>query len=353
MSCCSECFKSPYLKDKIIRNNSKGNCNFCGGKSVFIIDPRELSYSFQSIFDLYQINEDGGNAVNQILADFPNLIFAEIEFEIIDSLLRTILVEDLETYGQYLEKSIILECNQNQDFKSEIDSLHLTWENFVSEIKSINRFHIKNVFDFEKLEHLLKINSVKLPKGKIYYRGRISDKNGYLDHQMWNPPNHLAKSGRANPVGISYLYIANDLTTTLFETRASLYDYVTIGEFRLKEDLLIVDLKEIGRQDPFDLAQNELLEDYLTYLPFLKRLSSELSRPIRRQDSELDYLPTQYLCEFIKSFESDGVAYGSSLNISGKNLAIFSPEKFECINVNVYEITNIDFGHQQVKEIEP
>ena len=84
-------------------------------------------------------------------------------------------------------------------------------------------------------------------------------------------------------------------------------------------------------------------------MPFLKRLGYELSKPIRRQDSELDYLPTQYLTEFIKSINSDGIAYGSSLNKIGQNLAIFKPEKFECTKVNVYEITDISYKYQLVE----
>ncbi len=349
MKCCSHCFASPYLKDKINRNKSTGNCDFCETHNVSTIDPRELSPSFQSIFDLYILSEKGQQPANQIIEDFSGVIFSLQDLRTIDRLLKEIFADDLQIYAEFFENNIILSCNENPTYAKEVKSLQLTWENFVHEIKSINRFHITSVFDFIKLEHLLKINSVKIPKGKIFYRGRISNAKGYPREEMGNPPNHLAKSGRANPVGISYLYIANDLDTTLFETRAGLHDYVSIGEFKLKEDIQIIDLKEVGNQDPFDLAQNELLEDYLAYLPFLRRLGYELSKPVRRQDSELDYLPTQYLTEFIKSINSDGVAYGSSLNKTGQNLAIFNPKKFECTKVNVYEITDISYNYQIIE----
>lgn len=235
MKCCSHCFVSPHLKDKINRNKSIGNCDFCETQNVLTIDPRELSYSFQSIFDLYVLNDKGQQAAVQITQDFPEVIFSIMELQIVDRLLKEIFADDLQIYGEFFESSIILSCNENPLYAKEVNSLQLTWENFVYEIKSINRFHITSVFDFVKLAHLLKINSVKLPKGKIFYRGRISDATGYPMEQMGNPPNHLAKSGRANPVGISYLYIANDLDTTLFETRAGLHDYVSIGEFKLEQ----------------------------------------------------------------------------------------------------------------------
>lgn len=346
MKCCSHCFISSHLKDRINRNKSIGNCDFCEAQNISTIDPRELSYNFQSIFDLYVLSEKGQQPAVQIAQDFSGIIFSITDLQIVDRLLKEIFADDLSTYADFFESNIILGCNENPLYAKEVNSLQLTWENFVHEIKSINRFHITSVFDFVKLEHLLKINSVKIPKGKIFYRGRISDEKGFPREQMWNPPNHFAKSGRANPVGISYFYIANDLNTTLFETRAGLHDFVSIGEFKLIEDIQIIDLKEAGNQDPFDLAQNELLEDYLAYSPFLKRLGYELSKPIRRQDSDLDYLPTQYLTEFIKSINSDGIAYGSSLNKIGQNLAMFKPEKFECTKVNVYEIIDISYNYQ-------
>lgn len=353
MKCCSKCFKSPHLKDKINRNELVDNCDFCETINVSVIEARELLFSFQSILDLYLISENGKQSANQIVSDFPNIFLPTLEPETVLELLSAIFADDLEHYGDYLNKNIILECNENPNYQKEVNSLHLTWENFVQEIKSVNRFHIQNVFDFDKLEHLLKINTKKLEKGKIFYRGRISDKKGYPKDKMWNPPAHLANGGRANPVGISYLYIANDLTTTLFETRAALHDYVSIGEFRLKEDIQVIDLKEISNLDPFDLAQSELLENYVAYLPFLQRLGDELSKPVRRNDSDLDYLPTQYLTEFIKSINSDAVVYGSSLNKTGYNLAVFYPEKFECIKVSVYEIMDIEFQYNLVSEVKP
>ena len=62
-------------------------------------------------------------------------------------------------------------------------------------------------------------------KEKKYFRARISDKKGFPKKYMGNPPSLLTKSGRANPEGISYLYLANNIETTLFEVRAGLKDF--------------------------------------------------------------------------------------------------------------------------------
>ena len=71
-------------------------------------------------------------------------------------------------------------------------------------------------------------------------------------------------------------------------------------------------------------------------------LETELSKPLRRLDNELDYLPTQYLCEYIKHLGYDGVEYGSSLHENGINLVIFDETKLECITTKVHEISKIN-----------
>jgi hypothetical protein len=150
----------------------------------------------------------------------------------------------------------------------------------------------------------------------------------------------LAKAGRANPNGISYLYISDKIETSLYETRSTIYDYVTIGDFTVNEKLNIVDLRNITFE-PILWAENEDLNEYLVYIPFLSTLQLELSLPVRSGDREIDYLPTQYLTEFIKSLGYDGVKFQSSLYKDGFNLAIFNPLKLECRVSKVYEIKNI------------
>ena len=44
----------------------------------------------------------------------------------------------------------------------------------------------------------------------------------------------------------------------------------------------------------------------------------------------------------------DGVEYQSSLYPLGYNLAIFNPDKFECLKVEVFDIEKIDLTHKLV-----
>ena len=70
-------------------------------------------------------------------------------------------------------------------------------------------------------------------------------------------------------------------------------------------------------------------------------ISSDLSKPLRSFDSELEYIPTQYICEYFKYIGADGIMFKSSLRQNGKNLVLFYPNKATCVNVLPYEINKI------------
>ena len=79
-----------------------------------------------------------------------------------------------------------------------------------------------------------------------------------------------------------------------------------------------------------------------------------MSRPLRRSDSTLDYIPTQYIVDFIKSIEHDGapeydgIEYNSTTNPGGFNLAIFNPELFQCISIDVYDIEELHYNKKKL-----
>lgn len=351
MKCCTECFSSEYLRSIIQSNSSEsGNCNFCDSTNVRLYNPRELLLFFRNLLDLYAVSEPTiANPLEiQILSDFPEKIFKISNSESVRQLILSIVEDELESFKELLQSNVYIECLVNPSTKNEASILEVSWEKFVEEIKFENRFHIKNTIDLTKLTILLNQFDRKLIKGKIFYRARISDKNGFGVNEMGNPPRHLTKAGRANPQGISYLYLANDIDTTIFETRAALFDFVSIGDFRLKEDIKIIDLHETDLYDPMYLADKDILKDFIVLYPFVSRLEKEISKPNRRADNELDYLPTQYISEFIKSQGFDGVKYKSSVNPNGYNLAIFNPSKFECIKSYVHEVENVKFEHRKI-----
>lgn len=351
MNCCIACLESHYLKQIILTNNSSGDCDFCNSSNINVYNAEELNVFFKGLLDLYEVDEVNGDAIeNQILQDFPEKVFTQalIDKNKVKALLIDIMSEDSSDYEDVLNKPVILKFYKTDYEERIVKPLVFSWEKFSKEIKSVNRFHFQNNLDLEKLKEIFAHYSKVIIKGKNFYRARISPSlEGYPISQMSNPPNDKASDGRANPKGISYLYLSNDIKTSLFEVRANLYDYISVGKFKLKENLQVINLSS-KIIDIFTFLDNDLLEEQIIHQPFISRLEQELAKPHRKSDSDLDYLPTQYISELIKSMGFDGIEFRSAQNPQGYNLAIFYPEKFEPANVAVVEITKLDIDFQRV-----
>lgn len=352
MNCCINCFESQYINSIILTNKKIGNCDFCKSQNISIYEASELNRNFAGILDLFVLDAENGKPLEiQITSDyFHKKVFTQtlIETNNVKQLISEIIKDDIVDYQILLENPVSLRFQTEHDQEDVNQPLFLSWDKFSEEIKTVNRFHLKNHLDLEKLKSLFKHFSKEIYKGKKYYRARISDNpKGYEIDQMWNPPNKFAKSGRANPNGISYLYLANDELTTLYEVRASLFDYVSVGTFRLEENIRVINLSH-STYDIFELAELEelqSLEEVMIHGSFIDKLEQELSKPRRRSDSELDYLPTQYLSELIKSMGYDGIEFKSSLYQDGVNLAIFNPDKFKALDVRLFDIENIELNY--------
>lgn len=216
------------------------------------------------------------------------------------------------------------------------------WKDFVKEIKEKNRFHT-DIVNKEILSKLLQFSFKKYKKGTSFYRARIcKDEVGFEKNEMGSPPSNKASSGRANPEGISCLYLSNSIDTTLYEIRAGAYDYVTVGEFVLQKDIEVVNLSDIDKLSPFIVPDINLIAANIVHL---NNISADIARPLRRHDSSLDYLPTQYICDYIKSQEFAGVEFRSTIYNSGINYAIFDETFFECTQTMVYDIKSIKYDY--------
>ncbi|MEJ5053581.1 RES family NAD+ phosphorylase [Sphingobacterium sp. MYb382] len=301
--------------------------------------------------DLYIVDFKQGNDLTVcIVEDFPNKVFSSlvIQIDAIKQLIEDIVVDDVFDYELILNNPVSLKFLNDDLTKVIIEPLNTTWDKFSAEIKTINRFHFVNAPDLDRLKTLFGYFIKEVPRGKKFYRARIStDKSGFKLNEMGNPPGDKVKGGRANPEGISYLYLSSDIKTTIYETRASLFDFVSIATFRLEHNIRIINLSS-DTYDIFRLAELEQLEEVLLHSSFIQKLEEELSRPKRKSDSDLEYLPTQYLSELIKSMDIDGIEFRSSLYSDGYNLAIFNPEKFKVLDVTVYDVSRIDVEFEKV-----
>lgn len=252
------------------------------------------------------------------------------------------------------------------DFKKAYD----LWNSFKQEVLYKNRFVINhNVLDY--LIQMAEKNQKLVEEGKILYRARIYDGDDtflqYLDSDFnsdgldnieklilsrykhdintrhesgfWGfdskssfvpPGNDYINDGRTNPAFIKYLYTSEDPYTALVEVRPYLSSKVSIAEIRVNESLKIADFsyESFGKFEGF--------EQNLIYL-----IMKDFSLP--SDSNKKNYIPIQYVAEFIKSLGFEGIKFNSSLHGRGRNLTIFNYEKCSPIGSKLYKIEDVCF----------
>jgi hypothetical protein len=355
MKCCVKCFKDSEIKAVIDGLNTTGDCNFCRKSDVHVYDlatNKTITEYFDGLLDVY-------TPVSSLPASFPkenldllkNILHTKWNIftvgpDCIYRLLTNICVEKYAERPELFDEPVgISEITQPKYLEDNSIIRTFQWNDFVEEIKCKNRFHTKHI-NTDILRFFLQSIRKPYKKGMVFYRGRIcSNESGFDLSKMGAPPAYLASAGRTNPEGISCLYLANSEKTTLHEIRAGVYDYVTIGRFELRKDIEVANLAEIDKISPFSGMDNSLLAINIEHL---KKISDEIAKPLRRHDSQLDYLPTQYISDYIKSENFDGIEYKSTMCQDGFNLAIFDESLFKCTGATVYDVKSLSYSYDRI-----
>lgn len=358
MRCCANCFKDTEIKGIISGSKIIGDCDFCGSKNAYVYNigtDSILRDLFDELLDLYTPSCD-------LPATFPhehtdlikntlyyNWNVFNLKPDSIYRLLKTICEERYANQPELFDSPVGILQIIDKDYLNKNSILkNYKWSDFVKGIKEDNRFH-SNYINKEVFSVFLSRIVKTYKSGEILWRGRICpSEKGFAKKEMGAPPVFKAKGGRVNPPGISLLYLSDSKDTTLYEIRAGVYDYVTVGKFRLKKDIKIIDLTNIDGFSPFTGIDKGF--DYTQYalnVEHLKMIAEEIAKPLRN-DNEFDYLPTQYISDFIKSLGYDGIEYKSTMRSSGRNLAVFDPSSFKCMNVEVYDIKSINHSYEKV-----
>lgn len=160
---------------------------------------------------------------------------------------------------------------------------------------------------------------------------------------MGAPPAHLAGHGRANPAGNPYLYLGSRRETTVAELRPHSGEEACVAEFELVGDCLkLADLIGPGAPiSPFYGDESWAIQ-LRADLPLLARLGDELTRPVHPRGAPYEYIPTQYLCDFIKTRGFDGVLYRSSVSTDdGINMALFEPKAARAVRVETVAVARV------------
>lgn len=330
--CCAECFGDSGLRVSIIPtlSDNTGSCDYCGSVSVRLVLPAQLRQWFEMLIDVYEINPEGRPLVDWLREDWRLFTHSVMD----DAHAKELLADVLD------DGEIVRKCfRPSLQFESE--SLK-RWEDLRDEMMHRNRWFLDEPIDLERLRQLLDLLIAPVEGlGGTWYRARLlAHDEPYSIETMGAPPDHLAGHGRANPAGIPYLYLGSKQETAVAEIRPHTGELACVAEFRIPA-IRAVDLREPRRQvSPFILSDASEISQLRVDLPLLERLGDELMRPVVPRGAAFEYIPSQYLCEFIKKSGFDGVVYRSSVS-EGMNLALFSPDIASGGNVEVLRVERV------------
>lgn len=196
---------------------------------------------------------------------------------------------------------------------------------------------------------------IVIPSGRIFWRAQLghdwrvdpgSEETiacAYPRSRM-KPLPDKAWDGRANPRGIPSLYLATSKETAMSEVRPWIGSLVSVGQFRTRRDLTVVDCGRKHEGIAFHFDEPEPHERVDTVW---RHIDKAFAEPMTRSDDTADYAPTQILAELFKHAGLDGVVYRSNFGEDGFNIALFDPDDADIVNCGLFKVENIDLRFKE------
>ncbi|OUB79311.1 hypothetical protein BK744_03305 [Bacillus thuringiensis serovar zhaodongensis] len=376
MNCCEKCFKDKYVIELIKSKRIIGDkCDYCGSKGVSVAKVSDLSDMFNILFTYFVKSEpekyyyhDGEPTFEEVYGTGENLwnLLRE-DWDIFSDITDENLLYDILNARKYVGTEDMISANNMFLTVQDVGNHFIfgdLWGDLADSLRHKNRFFPQDSSYPRKqddllhyLEKLFKGISTTVDENHEFYRARIGEYTESTELEA-PPEDKILSSGRANPVGIRVLYSAIDKETAIAEVRPWKSAKVTIALVKPKEPLKLVDLSKASDrmdkilQSPFSV--NNIYEE-LTVLNVLSNLDKALSKPVSPDTSELDYIPSQYLTEYIKFLGYDGVIFRSSLG-PGENYVFYEQEnKFwmpeSKLNVKIldrYEVSGLKYDFSKM-----
>lgn len=167
-----------------------------------------------------------------------------------------------------------------------------------------------------------------------------------FDNERMIPIRKQAKSGRANPAGIPYLYLATTKETAMAEVRPWLGSTISLAKFETVKELSIIDCFTDN------LANNYQIKGKPSAKTKERKVWADInyafSKPISFDEQDTDYVPTQIISEFFKCHGYDGIFYKSMLG-DGLNVVLFNPDDTKIVSCKLHKLDRINFSFSKVE----
>lgn len=322
MQCCPSCFGDVHLRRGFFAQVSQetGRCDYCLSLDQPLLPPRELREQFELLTGIYVRDPQGFGLIELLKSDWGMFSHERMDIAHAKELLSDVLDDGEFVRQRYRPSETAISDNALQ-----------RWDDLRQELIHQNRYFPGTEINLSRLKRLF--DYLLLPSAEVatsWFRARIqSGASAYLPTEMKSPPKHLASHGRANPAGIPYLYLASNSLTAVSEIRPHTGEDACVANVSIPDGLKVIDLRHPKRSvSPFMLSDESEISMLRSDVEFLEKLGEELTRPVLPRSAAFEYVPSQYLCEYVKVCGFDGVMYRSSVG-DGVNLALFDPDVAE------------------------
>lgn len=342
---CVNCINNKDYKNYIKSTGKKRKCSYCSNTKK-CIDIESLANEVDDDYrDKFKLTNDflDGDTPSHLISEMLGLDNKSIADHLVSIL------------SEREERNV----NQGADAMYDADSLYTSqpnygnfgeymeiWEWFCSDIKHRTRFFNNEFIDkfndlFNDLDRF-KYNDISCIReinindtDATFYRARRikneNEKQAILNHpenKLSAPPPKLAQTGRMNPRGVPVFYGAYDIKTCIAEIRASVTENIISGQFKLNKSITVLDLTILKDIEEPPCYQGDDIDKLQGAFYFLRQFSSEITKPIHSDDSELEYLPSQAFSEYLSNYykiKIDAIIYPSTqTNNKGRNIALLS-----------------------------
>ena len=357
---CHLCIRDPYLSAQVRDNCAAESCSYCSRTypAITLGDmARRIERVVEEHFELtppYPCTTDESLAASQgeweRRGETAGWVIAKVtrlEKEALRDL--TSLLEELHSSDAFFvgqENEYGRDAGYEEREADDADFRH-PWEEFCEEIRAQSRFfstkaekaltyifgdlHTQRTFGDTPVIREIGPND----ENRFVWRGRKADSDQALEailasptRELGPPPPTSAQAGRMNAQGVSVFYGALEKRLCVAELRPAVGSYVVLGRFELLHTVKILDLGAL--EDVYVNASyfDPEYSEHKSRAAFLKRLVSEVARPVIPGNEGLEYLPTQAAAEFL-AYKSnppfDGLIYPSSqVARGGQNLVLFN-----------------------------
>lgn len=210
---------------------------------------------------------------------------------------------------------------------------------------------------------------VTIDGGRVFFRAQREieeeewvDDDGASRISIWGnnrdrmtpKPEFVKTGGRANGAGIAYLYLATAEQTAVSEIRPWIGASVSVSKFKIKRDLKALDLSRehgnpgIGKLTIAQLQGAAPVDAAKKQEAIWADIDNAFSTPVSRDESEIEYAPTQILAEAFSTAGYDAIAYRSNFGNPGFNVMLFDVNDAEILNGRPYKVSKVEISIEPI-----